>query len=260
MSFASTGARDLLHSLGCGPVQVTSLTYYQIPKAIVSYNDAFVRSPLQHYLKDTPDKPEGIWPSIVQNITMCLTTTLWIYRASNIVNTVDKGVSGIYVEHALKSPNGKKTLSEKALGYAFGKIIALLSTNSPQQTKRKKEMVEKLEALLKTVFGDRKDEMLCIMYLFTAPKAQGRGYASGLMRSILDIADSQQRGTFLLTGTAANISFYNRHGFETVGNFTLGNTNPDWHEDPVIMTIMARKPLSMPGLDVKTVRSARELP
>lgn len=260
MSLASAEAPDLLRSLGCGPVQVTSLTYYQIPKAIVSYNDAFVGSPLHHYLKDTPDKPKGIWPSIVQNITMCLTTTLWIYRASNIVNTVDKGISGIYAEHALKSPNGKKTLSEKALEYAFGKIVALLSTDSPQQIKRRKEFVEKVEALSKTVLTDGKDEMLLIMYLYTAPEAQGRGYASGLMRSILDIADSQQRGTWLLTGKATNIIFYNHHGFETVGEFSLGNTNPDWHEDPVIITIMARKPSSMPGLDLKTPRSAGELP
>jgi len=100
MSFASLekqgfleDSRDLSNR---EPISVTQLTYNQIPKAVKSFNKAFVGNPQHHYLDDTPDKPKGKWPEIAQDIIMYMSSALWIYRGNNVVNAVDGGSSGIY--------------------------------------------------------------------------------------------------------------------------------------------------------------------
>jgi len=113
-------------------------------------------------------------------------------------------------------------------------------------------MFSKLEAVLETTLGARKQDMLYVELLFTSPEAQGRGYAGALMRSILDIADNEQRGTWLISSDPANIGFYNYQGFKTVGSIALGDTNPDWHEAPVIITVMTREPEKLAGSDNNT--------
>ncbi|KAF7970380.1 hypothetical protein HWV62_24237 [Athelia sp. TMB] len=246
MAAVSAEKQDLLDTVDRKPsVVVTHLTYNQIPKAVRSFKQAFLGNPQLHYLNDTPDKPEGRWPDIVENIAMYMGTTLFIFRGKNIVNAVDKGSSCIYTTLAPNSPKGKQKLSERVLEYVFKRITGILSTNSLslQQAERRKEFHSKLDLLLKTALGARQQEMLYVDLLFTAPEAQGRGYASALVRSILAIADSEQRGTWLISGDPANISFYNYHGFETVGEIALGDTNPDWHEAPVVITLLVVLPV-----------------
>lgn len=83
--------------------------------------------------------------------------------------------------------------------------------------------------------------MIHLNLLFTAPKAQGRGYASALVRSVTSVADAQHRNTYLLSSNIANTGFYNSMGFQVVDFAVVGEDNPDWHEAPVVLNIMVRE-------------------
>ena len=90
---------------------------------------------------------------------------------------------------------------------------------------------------------------------------QGRGYAGALLKSITALvspnlpaselqefnrkeytqADSQDRATWLTSSNVLNRGFYNSQGFITVGTITLGESNADWHESPILFDVASRR-------------------
>ncbi|WP_420457472.1 GNAT family N-acetyltransferase [Rubrivirga sp.] len=60
------------------------------------------------------------------------------------------------------------------------------------------------------------------------PEAQGRGVGSALVRAGLARADAGEVGTFLETGTATNVAFYRRLGFEVTGEIPLPGGPTHW--------------------------------
>lgn len=54
----------------------------------------------------------------------------------------------------------------------------------------------------------------------------------------LDQADKDNRHTWLFSSSVANVPFYRSHGFETVSTFTVGEKNPQWDKDPIVVTMV----------------------
>jgi len=84
--------------------------------------------------------------------------------------------------------------------------------------------------------------MIYVSLLATHPSQQGRGYATALLKTIIAIADAQNRALFLHTSSEANVEFYAAFGLVEVGHELLGEDNPTWHQDPVRVSLMVREP------------------
>ncbi|KAI0375745.1 hypothetical protein BV20DRAFT_959781 [Pilatotrama ljubarskyi] len=118
-------------------------------------------------------------------------------------------------------------------------LISLLELFDPAEVKRrKKEALEKIQALAKAVFSDKVEEMYEIQALATAPEAQGQGYASALVTTATDMADAAGNDTWVLTTEAYR--FYEPLGFVVMGECTVGESNPTWDRPPVILRAMLR--------------------
>jgi predicted N-acetyltransferase YhbS len=59
------------------------------------------------------------------------------------------------------------------------------------------------------------------------PSAQGQGLGASLVRPVLNMADDRAVGCFLQTATAANVSWYERFGFEVAAAY---RPTPNWPE------------------------------
>jgi GNAT superfamily N-acetyltransferase len=58
------------------------------------------------------------------------------------------------------------------------------------------------------------------------PEWQGRGLGAALMRPVLDRCDSEGVPAYLEASSPRNRALYERHGFETTEEFTLGKDSP----------------------------------
>ena len=56
--------------------------------------------------------------------------------------------------------------------------------------------------------------------------AQGRGLGSALMKHTLQLCDEQGTRAYLESSNPANISLYERHGFEVMGRIEVGSAPP----------------------------------
>lgn len=70
--------------------------------------------------------------------------------------------------------------------------------------------------------------------LGTSPSQQSRGLGGRVLVPMLERCDRMGALAYLESSNPANVGFYRRHGFEAIGEFTLG--------DGVLITPMAREP------------------
>ncbi|KAI0065977.1 hypothetical protein BV25DRAFT_1621299 [Artomyces pyxidatus] len=112
---------------------------------------------------------------------------------------------------------------------------------SPQQRRRGDEWSEKCVDAVLTVLGDHADQYFSIDGLYTHPDYQGRGFASTLVNAITEPADKHDRPT-LLVSVYHNFPFYESFGFQRVMDFTLGEDDPDWDAEPILVSVMVRQP------------------
>lgn len=59
-----------------------------------------------------------------------------------------------------------------------------------------------------------------LWFIGTSPESQGKGAGGKLLQEILKMASAKNLPVYLVTSTARNFSFYERHGFQCVGTFT----------------------------------------
>jgi len=252
ISLPQTGDRIALvyehhNTLVSDPIKVTPLKYSHALKTSQSWQDAFQDDPLERYIRDTPDsKHRNRGPHLrkLEILVQVVVIAGFIRHATQITNTVDKGSSAVFGSYAANSPEGKKRASDVILEKALEKFLAALQkvSDTPQRTERRAELNTKIGAVMQAKIGEKAKDMLNVNVLFTSPEAQGRGYASALVRSITSIADAQQRSTWLASSNIANTGFYNSQGFQTVGYISLGEADRDWKEPPIIVNIMVREP------------------
>ena len=58
------------------------------------------------------------------------------------------------------------------------------------------------------------------------PVGQGRGLGSALMKHALQLCDEQGTRAYLESSNPANVSLYERHGFEVLGRIEVGSAPP----------------------------------
>lgn len=64
--------------------------------------------------------------------------------------------------------------------------------------------------------------------LGTSPACRGLGLGNALVRHVLERADAQRRTVTTTTEDAANVGFYERHGFTVLGTAALGTDLTVW--------------------------------
>lgn len=65
-----------------------------------------------------------------------------------------------------------------------------------------------------------------LMFIGVAPRAQGLGIGSRLLKAGLDRLDAEGRPAFLETSTERNVALYRRHGFEIIADYRPSPTGP----------------------------------
>jgi len=110
--------------------------------------------------------------------------------------------------------------------------------------------------LVSEVLGDRIKDMIYVNLLATQPQSQGHGYGGALLDTVTRLvcylarfksqqltsslqADAQGRAACLASSNILNTQFYNSHGFKTVGEVYLGDDNPEWHQEPIILRLVS---------------------
>lgn len=95
--------------------------------------------------------------------------------------------------------------------------------------------------------------------LFVKPDLQNNGYGSALLKKILAAvilkldmimslplfksflqADDKEQAVWLFSSKESNQSYYELFGFETVASVKLGDNNPEWLGEPVIVPLVSR--------------------
>jgi ribosomal protein S18 acetylase RimI-like enzyme len=63
-----------------------------------------------------------------------------------------------------------------------------------------------------------------LAFIAVDPAQQNKGYGSALMEHALEPVDSDKKLAYLESTNEANLSLYQRHGFELIGNIQAGNS------------------------------------
>ncbi|KAL7281024.1 hypothetical protein ACG7TL_004326 [Trametes sanguinea] len=109
--------------------------------------------------------------------------------------------------------------------------------DTKELTKRKKEMEEKVGAMVGEALGERVADMYEVQALATAPEAQGQGYGSALVTTVTDMGDADGHDVWLITADAR--PFYEFLGFTAIRTTTIGEDNPKWTAAPVYMHLVS---------------------
>lgn len=231
-------------------IKVEPLKYREVPKSVHSGVEANKQDPMFRYVQhNVPDRDKSFMAKRRYNVIYNL--AIADAARQKCAWTVNHGEALILLEHAPKDA-AKRTRLDKLISTMTGLILKYLRLlDSPEQRKRSNEMSEKSEAVIKEAFGDAVADMRVLEGFVTAPEKQGQGYGTALAKHVCAIAESEGRATWLLSSNIMNTPFYEGLGFETVGEFTLGESNPTWKEDPVIIRIMVKRPAAAACPNVK---------
>ncbi|KAI9056587.1 hypothetical protein FKP32DRAFT_1479529 [Trametes sanguinea] len=101
---------------------------------------------------------------------------------------------------------------------------------------RKSETRRKTAVVVQKAFGDKFKDMYNLEILATAPEARNRGYASALVNTVVGMAAAEGRDVWVVTANASE--FYRRLGFVVMMKAILGEDNPTWHGEPIILHVM----------------------
>jgi len=241
-------SKSVLSIYGCSyskeKLRPEPLTFGDLPHTV----DATVRAnwddPLGKYADYTPDSRETP-AQRASRLKISMYTMFIDDIRRHEVWTINHGDSILRFSPApVTVPRGRKTLNGLINGFVRRFLNLFTLFRSKEQKKRRVEIHEKLTAAIASALGDRVAELISLDGLSTAPEKQGLGYASVLVDELVAMADAQSRGTWLTT-THQTQTFYAQFGFKTIATFSVGEANPTWREDPVIVCLMQREPETM---------------
>lgn len=207
------------------------------PKAAAAWDQAFEDDPVIAYIR--ADVKESRRRFIRRQGALTLVLHGWI--RTRVAITVDHGASVVIA--MLPEASFPRGLKENAIDCLVQDAFHFASQyKTREQRKREREFHRKMNPVIAEKIGHRKNSMIFVPLVFTAPESQGHGYASALLRKIGHIADLSDRACWLQSSNTANEPFYNSHGFVTVGETLLGDDNPRWDGDPIPVQLMVREP------------------
>ncbi|BAY86291.1 GCN5-related N-acetyltransferase [Calothrix parasitica NIES-267] len=77
------------------------------------------------------------------------------------------------------------------------------------------ESGKRFEHLINTMGEKEPERTHCeVFFIGLKPEARGKGIGKNLIKPVLDYADKNQVGCYLVSSSYRNISFYKRHGFQ----------------------------------------------
>ncbi|KAI0650644.1 hypothetical protein C8Q79DRAFT_998441 [Trametes meyenii] len=203
------------------PLRYGTNRIVDIPKATRSSYDAFLDDSYIRYFADADTVP--------------LREQREKLRISSVF------ADNVYVNKIYCVNHGDAIVSVGVSGSKRGLLGSILtpvldSLDPKELSKRKTEFREKVEALLRSAFGDDIKNMLEIRGLATAPEKQGRGYGTALMRLVDEMSDVQGRAVYAVTTDAHR--FYESIGYSTLREGFIGGDNPNWNGPPVGIRIV----------------------
>ncbi|KAH8114443.1 hypothetical protein DFH11DRAFT_216918 [Phellopilus nigrolimitatus] len=216
--------------------QIELLKISKLGKSQNTTAEAFKDDPFYKYTRNTPSwltkrLVKGLWWTILARATL-----------TGFAYTVNDGDAVLLIV-----PPPADSPTPPLLKRIFDRILASLQTLlfrlCPLQIlKREREFQETMQKVVDGTFAERAKEMIYVDWLAASPSCQGRGYGSALLRIVTDMADAKGRAVYLVSSCASHTPFYNRFGFVTVTETTLGADNPTWKEKPIVMPLMVREP------------------
>ncbi|KAJ3536139.1 hypothetical protein NM688_g6878 [Phlebia brevispora] len=236
------------------------LRYTDIPTAVKSANDAFKTDPVHRYVVETPDSNDRTPHDITHDANMSVTFaefvrkgTAWTIESGAAIRP-RKGIPPRRIHgqaHPVAAPvrdgvQGRAAQSRTAQSMSTPtpdsqRCGDLLTVSPLVVLQRYKELEDKAGKTVEETIGARKDAILYLNILATAPKKQGLGYGSALVRVVTAKADEEKRASWLISSNIANTGFYQSLGFEIKGQIVLGDDNPTWREPAVVMLVMVRE-------------------
>ncbi|KAF4619342.1 hypothetical protein D9613_005108 [Agrocybe pediades] len=201
-------------------------------------DDAFESDPMALYIND--NKKKSLSEKITSRISTLFYYCMW-YKNKSIF-TIDGGIAVVVATLVQNGPKSVTQIIQDKLAKWFRFILH--STANAVVQRRSKECKEKVSKMIGGNLGDQVKGMIYIELLATSPRQQGHGFGTALLDKLTTIADQQAQSAWLVSSNVANKTFYNAHGFETVGTVLLGDESPDWGKEPVIVDLMVRKPMS----------------
>lgn len=103
----------------------------------------------------------------------------------------------------------------------LGKFLPLLFTQYPLGLYRARPILREIDALHA---AHAPEPHYYLDNLGVLPTAQGQGFASRLIRPVLEMADSRRALVYTDTVTPANVPLYEHFGFERVATKQIANT------------------------------------
>ena len=159
-------------------------------------------------------------------------TTKWLYpdprRRQEVLPPVFALYSGAYLPHgetyvtadgagvAMWLPPGAQLL-ESDQAEAFGPAVLEVAAEGADRL-----------ALLEETFAEHHpaEPAWYLQFLATVPVRQGRGIGSAFLRRMLQRADRDGQPAYHEATTPRNRALYERHGYVTIGEFTLPDDGP----------------------------------
>jgi len=225
------------------PIKVEKLQYGHIAKTDRTMKAAFYNDPMNVYFREAPDARElKPWErKLLNTLDQAMLVRLLTNSLAYTVNGGDSFIIGMRAEAEAGSP----TVLERLLHLytvLVNRTVVAFNLFSEEQKRRMAEANAKSQLLVERHLGERIKDMIYVQLLATHPSCQGHGYATALMQTVIAIADSQSRALCLHTGTAENVKFYSSFGLVDIGHELLGNDNPSWGGEPMVLSLMVREP------------------
>ncbi|KZS94998.1 hypothetical protein SISNIDRAFT_36073 [Sistotremastrum niveocremeum HHB9708] len=228
---------------------VKRLTFRKIGTAAQTIRRAFKYDLYTRYIagEDGIGRPGKM--SLCRKIRCFLGCWTWIAR-KDIVLELDDGRALVVLWRAPEDPKNasrRRSLRSVIVDNVSRVASSFLDSFEPDMIKkRKRELKSAHDKAVRSALGDRVDEMMYIHLLATAPLCQGQGLGGQLLDCAGELADIQGRAIWLISSGLQNVPFYNAHGFETVGEMVIGNTDRKWGRGPIYCPLMVREPTVSP--------------
>jgi len=220
---------------------VKLLKYSEIPTAIETGVSATQEDPLFRYLIwDTPQpnkwlRQQRYWLFYYLGIA---TAVRWHEGL-----TVDNGEALIILRETPLEKAKRETWLDRIWKIVHGVVVMFLfSFDTKERKQRRMEMQAKLGLALKETIAPRVPEMMNMDGESVAPEKRGLGYDSMLVEYAAAKADHLGHAIWSNSYSQARTSLYESFGFTTAATFTLGEDNPTWKKEPVLIRIMVREP------------------
>ncbi|KZV66562.1 hypothetical protein PENSPDRAFT_755592 [Peniophora sp. CONT] len=216
--------------------RVQPIPFYKVFRIAKTQKLAFAENPMRLYLDEFAPEEN----SALQYIVLCLDVIRQI--DSGVALMVDDGDAVLLGRTPPNTSSPPSLLSRIIARFESWYMKRLYSPSNPhfpaEGQKRREEFRKRIEEEVDTGLGESKGDMWYVNVLATRPEAQGKGYASALMRHFADMADSTP--IWLHSSDYANTGFYEYMGYRIRAETMLGENDESWKHDPVHMTLMVK--------------------